>query len=127
MKTAKRFLLATLAAFAATLPTAALADFKGTAGKIVGIEHNDDASDDAAIVTGSLFIEENDGTPGSYRFGGGLCPGRDLSIEQQALLLDALRSKLIVQPYYKVGNGATRCLTSFLLVAKKSYAVTLAK
>lgn len=97
----------------------ALADSIGVAGRIVGVEHNDDSSDDYGIAEGSVFVDEA-GTIREYRHGGSLCPGRLLDVDQQRMLVDAMRSKLTVIPYYKLGNGGSRCLVSYSFVAKKS-------
>jgi len=51
---------------------------------------------------------------------GSLCLARVLDIDQQRMLLDAMRSKLTVLPYYKLGNGGARCLVAFSFVANKS-------
>jgi hypothetical protein len=121
-------LIGALAALALLLPAAALADVTGTPGRLVGFEHNDDSSSDFGTDSGRVFVEETAATIRAYRFGGSLCPGdADLAFAQQAMLLDGLAAKLVLQPYYKSGNGGVRCLTSFLLVTKKAYAETLAK
>lgn len=103
------------------------ADSIGTAGRILGIEHNDDDSDDYGISNGSVFVDEGGGTVREYRHGGSLCPDRILDVDQQRMLLDAMRSKMTVLPYYKVGNAASRCLVSFSFVAKKSAAADVTK
>jgi hypothetical protein len=103
------------------------ADLNGVAGRIIGIEHNDDSSDDFGASTGSVFVDEGGGTITEYRHGGSLCPGRILDSDQQSMLLDAMRSKLTVLPYHKLGNGGARCLVSFSFVAKKSAAAAVTK
>lgn len=114
----KRFLiLTTLLALAPAV--GARADSNGTPGPIVGFEHNDDSSDDAGLADGSLFIDEGSGTIREYRWGGSLCPGRELDTAQQGMLLEAARGKWVVLPYYKLGNANTRCLTSFGFAMKK--------
>jgi hypothetical protein len=115
------------AAFAALTATPALADFPGTPGKIVGMDHNDDSSDHSGLADGTLFIDEGSGAVRAYRWGGSWCPGRELDVDQQRMILDALRSKLLVLPYYKTGNGNERCLTAFGFTAKKSAIDEVAK
>lgn len=115
-----------LAAGAALLVVAGLsapasADSSGLPGRLIAFEHNDDSSDDFGTREGRVFVEEEDETIRSYSWGSSLCPNRTLSTQQLEFLLRAMESKWIVLPYFKTGNGATRCLVSFALVTKKSY------
>lgn len=120
-------MMATAAAVAMfTVGAALAADSIGTPGKIYGLEHNDDSSDEAGLRDGALFIDEGD-VVREYLWGGSLCPGRDLDIDQQRMLLDALRSKIILLPYYKLGNGNSRCLTSFGFTGKKGAIADITK
>lgn len=118
-------LIASLLLLATALP--ARADFVGAPGKIAGFLHNDDNSDDYGVYRGLVSIDEGGGTVQPYRWGGTLCAGRDLSIDQQSLLLQALRSKMRVLPYYLNGQAGVRCLVSFGITAKSKNDVTIAK
>jgi hypothetical protein len=111
----------------ASAGVARAADNIGTPGPMVGFEHNDDSSDEAGLADGSLFIDEGGGTTREYRWGGSLCPGRELDTAQQSMLLEAGRGKWVVLPYYKLGNGGARCLTSFGFAMKKKFAAGISK
>jgi len=109
----------------AALPAAA--DFVGSAGKIVGYLHNDNDSDDYGVYRGMVAVDEGGGMVQTYRWGGTLCAGRDLDIDQQSLLLQAIRSKMRILPYFKNGQAGIRCLVSFGMNMKPKYDASLAK
>ncbi len=104
----------------------ARADSNGLPGKLVGFEHNDDSSDDFGLREGRVFVEEEGGTIRGYSWGSSLCPNRTLSTAQLEFLLRAMEAKWVVLPYFKVGNGATRCLVSFGF-ARKGYVDDVSK
>jgi hypothetical protein len=125
MKTTATILAALLVCL---VTTAAHADSPGTPGPALALIHNDDGSLDYGTWHGTLVVAESADLQRDYRWGGSLCIGaRDLDIDQQRLLLDAMRSKMLILPYYVLGNGNTRCLTSFIIVAKKSAAADVSK
>jgi hypothetical protein len=114
---------AIVSAFVATalmLPPAAIADSLGTAGKLVGLRDVNAVSDNYPLIRGSVWVDEGKGAITEYRWGGSVCPGKDLSEEEIANLSRALNnSKLRIIPIYKNGQGNSVCLTHFLLVAKR--------
>ena len=112
---------------AALLTAPALADSSGLPGKLIAFEHNDDSSDDFGTREGRAFVEEDDETIRAYSWGGSLCPNRLLTTAQLEFLLRAMEAKWVVLPYFKLGNGSTRCLVSFGLVTKKSYVDEVSK
>lgn len=120
--------LFTVIAVAAAGAVPALADSIGAPGRIVGIEHNDNDSDDAGTYTGRMFVDVGGGTIEPYYFGGVLCSGRDLTIDQQRVLLDQMHTKKgVVLPYYKVGQAAVHCLVSFGLATSSKTAPLVSK
>lgn len=125
-----RTIATTLALTAGILTFVALparADLVGDAGKIVGYLHNDNDSDDYGVYRGMVAVDEGGGSVRTYRWGGTLCSGRDLDIDQQALLLQAIRSKMRIMPYFKNGMAGIRCLVSFGLNQKSKYDPSLTK
>jgi hypothetical protein len=110
------------------LATTVRADTAGTPGTALALVHNDDGSNDYGAVNGTLVVSEPGNVLRDYSWGGSLCLGdRNLDIDQQRVLLDAIRSRMLILPYFLIGNGNTRCLTSFVLVGKKSAAADVAK
>lgn len=103
---------------------AALADNAGTIGRIVGFQHNDPISSDF-IEEGRIYVDEGGGSLRQYKWGGSWCPNRDLDLDQQSLLLDAMRSKFAVLPYWKTGNGGVRCLIAFVFAPKAATAAQI--
>jgi hypothetical protein len=73
-----------------------------------------------------VFVEENDETIRGYSWGSSLCPNRTLSTAQLEFLLRAMETRWVVLPYYKLGNGNTRCLVSFGF-ARKGYVDDVSK
>lgn len=131
MKTKKKIhhvLTAGLLALGLALPATASADFAGLPGTLLGFEHVDDSSDDYNFTGhGSIIMDDGDATPRAYRWGGSFCPGRVLDVAQQQLLVTAMAGKLVVLPYYKLGNGGERCLTSFILTPRATLVPKVAK
>ncbi|MEW6268484.1 MAG: hypothetical protein AB1689_04210 [Thermodesulfobacteriota bacterium] len=108
-------LAAAVAALVLALPVAASADSAGIPGKILGFEHNGDESDDAGLSHGVITVDEGNEATRQYHWGGSFCLERDLDIQQQQLLVTAIAHRMAILPYYKLGNGNTRCLVSFVL------------
>ncbi|MFZ6183422.1 hypothetical protein [Nannocystis pusilla] len=110
--------LSLLAALTALmLPAAAFADSNGTVGNVEAVTLYESSSDNHAMFNGSVSIKEKTGQKRDYKWGGSLCPGRELSANSINLLFEALRAKKQVEvtPTYKAGNGGERCLTGFKL------------
>jgi hypothetical protein len=111
--------LVAAAAAVVILPTAlAYADESGLTGRVVSIRVNETSSDDATGFVGSVTIRsgsKNSREVNEYRWGGNQCPGRNLSEANVTRLVEALAEgdELRVTPYYKNGNGGTKCLTAF--------------
>ncbi|WAS98113.1 hypothetical protein [Nannocystis punicea] len=99
------------------LPAVALADSAGSAGNVEALTVYESSSDNHAMFNGAVTIKERTGQKRDYKWGGSLCPGRDLSANSINLLFQALREKKQVEvtPTYKAGNGGERCLTGFKL------------
>lgn len=98
-------------------PATTFADSSGSIGNVDSVTVFESSSDDYAMANGVLSVREKSGTKRDYKWGGSLCPGRNVSADSISMLFDALRSQTQVEivPSYKVGNGATRCLTGFKL------------
>ena len=101
----------------AAAPATTFADSAGSLGVVDSVIVYESSSDNYAMVNGVLTVREKSGTKRDYKWGGSLCPGRNVSATSVSMLLDALRSQttLEIAPSYKLGNGATRCLTGFKL------------
>lgn len=108
--------LTVIAALAAALvPATALADSNGGVGQVEGLAVYERSSDNYAMASGVLTVKEKSGAKRDYKWGGSLCPGRELGATNIALLFEAFRErgKIHLAPTYKLGNGNTRCLTGF--------------
>lgn len=105
----------------------ARADSAGTPGKIVGLLHNDDDSDNVGTYTGQLFVDVGGGTIEEYYWGGVICSGRDLDVDQERMLVDAMNGKKKVLPYYQVGQAAVHCLVSYGFAASTKAIPVVAK
>ena len=98
-------------------PATTFADSAGSIGNVDAVTVYESSSDDYAMANGVLSVREKSGTKRDYKWGGSLCPGRNVSADSIKMLFDALQSTQTIEivPSYKVGNGATRCLTGFKL------------
>lgn len=98
---------------AVMLPATVFADSTGTAGNVDAVTIYETSSDNYAMSNGSVTLKEKSGTKREYKWGGSLCPGREVSASSIALLFQALqgRKQIEVVPTYKLGNGNERCLT----------------
>lgn len=103
-------------AVAMTVPSVAYADTDGTAGTVASVTVNESGSDDYSTVRGELVINEGQANR-TYKWGGTVCSGRNVSETNVALLFEALRARDSVQlvPSYKSGIGGARCLVGFKL------------
>lgn len=96
------------------LPGMAHADSIGTAGQVIGIELNEDSSDDYFLYRGRMFVKEDPTTVQVYRWGGTACNGYVLLDTQNALLSATMNNKTArIIPYWKPGAGGARCLVGF--------------
>lgn len=102
---------------AVMLPASASADSAGNAGNVEAVVIHEPGSDNYAMYKGAVVLKERAGSKREYRWGGSLCPGRDLSANSVNLLFEALRARKQVEvtPQFKLGNGSQRCLTGFRL------------
>lgn len=114
------FVLAAL--MTALAPATSFADSNGLYGAVDSVTVHESSSDNYAMVNGVLTVREKSGTKRDYKWGGSLCPGRNVSAGSLSMLFDSLRSQTNVQitPTYKLGNGNTRCLTGFKLTYVRS-------
>lgn len=100
------------------LPSTSFADSTGVAGSVTAVTIHESSSDEYGTFNGSVTVREgNDasGTAREYKWGGSLCAGKNVGADDVRLLTEAMRARsdLQIVPSYKIGNGATRCLTGF--------------
>jgi len=102
----------------------ARADSEGAAGKLVAVEVLTTDSDVYALRHARIVVEESGKVQREYLLGGvSLCPNADVSDGQIDMLVRAAGNpKLAIKPFYKAGNGNSRCLVGFALGAKKQVA-----
>lgn len=104
----------------AGLPTAAMADETGSAGRIVKLVINGEGSDDFASSHGSITVRHSGNKLEQYSWGGTQCPASKLREADVSALHEALhfRSRTLIIPRYKAGEvSLTRCLVGFELQA----------
>lgn len=106
---------ALLAAVTAT-PSIAHADSLGTTGTVAEVMVNEPSADDYGVQIGYLIVNEG-GVKRKYQWGGTACSGRNVSSQNIALLVGAMRSGVTITPSYKPGTSQARCLVGFRLVA----------
>jgi hypothetical protein len=118
-------LLAAAAAFLALPAAIVYADDAGATGRVVSVRVNETSSDDAASYRGTVTIRtgsKKNPEVAEYRWGGNQCPGRNVSEENVDRLVEALSDsdEIRVTPYFKTGNGGTKCLTAFDVVHRSA-------
>jgi hypothetical protein len=121
----KPFVLSVLLLAASLIGEAARADSEGEAGRLVAVEVVTADSDVYALRHGRIVVEESLGKEErTYLLGGvSLCPNQDVSDAQIDMLVRAAGNpKLSIKPFFKAGNGNSRCLVGFVLGAKKQVA-----
>jgi diacylglycerol kinase family enzyme len=82
-------------------------------------------SDDYALRHGRIVVQETAGKEDrTYLLGGAsLCPNQEVTDAQIDMLVRAAGNpKLVIKPFYQLGNGNSRCLVGFALGAKKQVA-----
>ena len=110
---------------ALSIGEAARADSDGAEGKLVAVEVLTADSDDYALRHGRIVVQETAGKEDrTYLLGGAsLCPNQEVSDAQIDMLVRAAGNpKLVIKPFYQLGNGNSRCLVGFALGAKKQVA-----
>ena len=105
-------------------PALASADSKGQSGRIIEVQINTAGSDDHAQYRGEVTVrsgKKNTATETTYKWGGSVCPGKDLTEHQVELLVHALtdRGRVSIVPRYKNGQGGNKCLVAFSLASHK--------
>lgn len=97
--------------------TALAADSAGASGRVTKVTVNTSGSDEFAQSHGAVSIRTTGkkGRTSVYKWGGSLCPGRNLTPDQVQLLVLAMArpGAARVTPRYKKGQANTRCLVSF--------------
>ncbi len=106
--------------FAVLVPAGAGAeDFVGEAGRLVAFRSVGDASDEWDLLRGEIHLQVGTQLQ-AYRWGRAFCPGKDLTEAQEARLQRALGDRrLVVIPYYKNGQGGSRCLVHFVITERR--------
>lgn len=104
---------------AIALPAAPLplsADTAGEPGRIIALTYNSSGSDERGLFWGAVVIKPWQGSAQEYRWGGSSCPGKNLDVDETALLERALLSwRVKTRPFYKFGQGGFLCLVGFEL------------
>lgn len=111
-----RIRLSLIAALTAVMiPAVSFADSAGGVGNVEAVTLHEPGSDNHGMFNGSVTIKEKTGQKREYKWGGSLCPGREISATSIGLLFEALRARKAIEitPNYKTGNGNERCLTGF--------------
>lgn len=97
----------------------ALADYVGIAGKVISVTINGSKSDDYKSYHGSVKIKPpgKRKRPVEYKWGGTLCPGKNLTDHEVGLLVQAFHNRKTthVLPRMKSGQAHTKCLVGFEL------------
>jgi hypothetical protein len=120
-----RFVLSLVLLAASLIGESARADSEGEAGRIVAVEVLTADSDVYALRHGRIVVQESVGkAERTYLLGGvSLCPNQDVTDAQiDQLVRAAGNPKLSIKPFFKTGNGNSRCLVGFVLGAKKQVA-----
>jgi hypothetical protein len=110
---------------AALVAGEARADSAGEPGRLVAIEVNTPDSDVYAIRRGRLYVEETaTKTRRPYLFGdSSLCPNFEVSeLQIDMLARAATNPRILIKPFYKTGNGGSRCLVAFVFGTVKDVA-----
>ena len=112
--------LGTLLAVSAFLASgSALADTAGDYGPVVQVVVNGTSSTEYTQARGRLVIDEGQEFYRHYQWGGTACNGKNMSADDIANLLLALKERrsVTVTPIWIVGAGGTRCLVSYRVTA----------
>lgn len=96
-------------------PAVAGADSAGADGRIVKLTINEPGSDDHATFRGAIKVRTGKKATDTYKWGGSLCAGLNLSEGSIARLAGAFHTRRFttVKPRFKNGAGGTKCLVSF--------------
>lgn len=111
----------TLGAGALFLSSAALADYIGAFGTVAQVSVNGASSDDTFAARGRLLIDEGDQFYRTYQWGGTACNGKNMSEDDVASFMMALRDRrsVTVTPIWSAGAGSKRCLVAYRITANE--------
>ena len=114
-------LSSTLGAAALLLSAAALADNTGTLGTVVQVSVNGSSSNEINAARGRLLIDEGDQFYRTYQWGGTLCNGKNMSEDDVANFMMALRDRrsVTVTPIWTAGAGGKRCLVAYRITGNE--------
>ncbi len=105
-----------LAMFCTGIPEVARADFDGDPGRIRSLTHNTPGSSEHSLFQGSIVIKPRNAPGQEYKWGGTTCPGKNLTVDEVALLERAfLGWGWKIHPFFKNGQGGNSCLVAFTL------------
>ena len=105
-----------LAMFWSGIPGVVRADFEGDSGRILSLTHNTSGSDEQSSFRGSIVVKQRNAPAKEYKWGGFTCPGKNLTVEEVALLERAfLGWGWKIHPFFKNGQGGNSCLVAFTL------------
>jgi len=108
------------AALLVLLAAPASADSQGDSGRVAGMVLNETGSDISTVARGKVVIDSA-GVLQPYFWDGTVCAAHALTESEEALLAGLIgNKKVLITPYWKPGQGALRCLVSFVLGDKKS-------
>jgi hypothetical protein len=110
---------ALLGAAAICCTGSALADNIGAFGSVVQVTVNGSSSDEIFLARGRLVIDEGEQFFRQYQWGGTACNGKNMSADDVANLMMALRERrsVSVTPAWLIGAGGARCLVSYRITA----------
>ncbi|MBK8283764.1 MAG: hypothetical protein IPK97_02185 [Ahniella sp.] len=97
----------------------ALADTIGSYGTVAQVTVNGTSSTEYTMARGRLVIDEGQEFYRHYQWGGTACNGKNMSADDIANLLLALKERrsMTVTPAWIAGAGDTRCLVSYRITA----------
>lgn len=112
-------LSSTLGAIALLLSGAALADLTGSLGTVAQVSVNGNSSDEVYVARGRLIIDEGDQFYRTYQWGGTACSGKNMSEDDVANFMMALRDRrsVTLTPIWSAGAGGKRCLVAYRITA----------
>ena len=114
-------LSSTLGAAALFLSAAALADFTGALGTVAQVSVIGSSSDETYLARGRLLIDEGDQFYRTYQWGGTACNGKNMSEDDVANFMMALRDRrsVTVTPLWSAGAGTKRCLVAYRITGNE--------
>ena len=108
-------LSSTFGVVALFLSGAALADYIGSFGTVAQVSVIGASSDETFAARGRLLIDEGDQFYRTYQWGGTACNGKNMSEDDIANFMMALRDRrsVTLTPIWSAGAGAKRCLVAY--------------